>query len=260
MPGADGTLAASRLSQARPDGLTVALIPVEAAVTRVLAMATPYVASEISGRLVVFEEPMALIAREGAPYDDLASLAEAARRGPVILGHDGLEPPSLSTLQVLALAKDMGVELKLKELPGLGPAHLREPRQTAPVIDVMAWPLSEVRSFSQPGLALKILAVLVDRYDGPCAPPGKALADQGRASPVHNLAALYEPSGPRGPMADRTLAAAESLFGSGAVKARLAADCLLPSELGLAGSEAALAAESAAQAGLFEALGLAPAD
>jgi tripartite-type tricarboxylate transporter receptor subunit TctC len=246
------------LAQAEPDGLTVGLIPVEAAITRELTLASPYTAAELSGRLVVFEEPWALVAGLGAPFDDLASLAAAAGRRPVVFGHSGLEHPTIPTLQVLALARDLGVELKTRRLPDLGLGSLKEGRPGEPVVDLLAWPLSEVRS--RIGTELKLVAVLADAYGGPCAPAEKALAAQGRRAAARGWSALYEPVGSRSPSADQTLAAAAAVLTEDEARRIMDERCLAPSELGLEGSPPALAAEYEAQAALLRALGLAPGD
>ena len=253
LPAGGGVVAASRLSQAGPDGSALGLLPVEAAITRALTLASPYASDEIGGRLVIFEEPFALIARHDAPYDDLSALAAASASLPVVLGHGGLERQALSTLQILAMFKSAGISYKTKLVLNLEPGRLTAAAagEDDAAIDVMAWPLSEVQGLEDAGSKVKILALLVDDYEGPCAPDGLSLSDQGRKLPIRNLVALYEPSGPQGGESELNMESAAAVLASDEARVLMAADCLKAVDLDLAASPGVLSGELEAQAALL---------
>jgi tripartite-type tricarboxylate transporter receptor subunit TctC len=259
MPGGGGVLAANRLVQSAADGLHLGLFGVEATITRELAVATPYTAAELRPVLVAWEAPWALIARASAPYGDLAGLARASSgEAPAVFGHGGLDRPSVSTVQVLGLARAMGMDLKPRRVAGLNPGHLAASPQAPPAIDVMAWPLSGLAEWTGRGHELKILAVLSTGYRGPCAPPEKSLAAQGLALPARQWTVLYEPAAVGPGLSRGTVETVAALLARPEAAALMEADCLAATGLGPERASEAIEEERRVQAALMTELGLGP--
>jgi tripartite-type tricarboxylate transporter receptor subunit TctC len=188
LPSGTGVPAAGLLTQAPADGSTLGILPLEASITRILTQSTPYLASELTGLLILYEEPYALIASSHAPFDNLSQLAAQAQKTPLTLGYNSPTGLSLPILQALSVSKQMGFELKAKFSNALTPESLINDSN----IDLMLVPLSETFGLLQKGV--KVVAVLADDFQRQCAPNIESLSDLGLKIEIHNFTAIYGPA------------------------------------------------------------------
>jgi hypothetical protein len=252
-PEGSGVRAAIKLMEADPGERVLGLLTAEVAITRTLTMASPYAPEEILGRLVVFEEPWALVAGVEAPFSNLSELAAASLKAPLSFGELNLGFPALSSLQAMGIFKSAGARVETKPVASLDPSLLIG---SEPQADLLALPLSLVRR-DKPGPAgVKIVAVLADGYEGPCASKALSLSNQKLKLPVRNLAALYEREGPKPPDAESLVEAAALVLEKSEARSLLAESCLIASEAGLSASPRLLSEEFEAQEALLASLGL----
>jgi hypothetical protein len=253
-PQGSGVRAAIRLSEAEPGERVLGLLTAEAAITRTLTMASPYAPEELLGRLVLFEEPFALVAKSEAPFSNLSELAAQSLKAPLSFGELSLGFPSLPSLQAMGIFKSAGASVEFKPVASLDPSRLTG---AEPEVDLLALPLSMVRR-DQPGPAgVKIVAVLADFYEGPCASEALSLSNQKLKLPARNLAALYEREGPKPPDSESLVEAAALVLESSGANELLAEGCLMAAGAGLSASPRLLNDQFEAQEALLASLGLA---
>ncbi len=108
--GAGGTIGATQLSKAKPDGYNLGFMPVGTTTTQPHIRKTAYNDKSWEPICLVSQSAQYVFVPEDSPYKTIQELAEGAKTETVITG--GPPPGSLHHLGQLAVAKSLGVEFK----------------------------------------------------------------------------------------------------------------------------------------------------
>jgi tripartite-type tricarboxylate transporter receptor subunit TctC len=280
-----GVLAANRLSLAHPDGSLLGIFPLSAVITRTAENRTPYILDNFEPVFLPWSQPQALLAPRAAPFSNLDQLAAAPADQKITLYHSGLDPMEPGTLLALALARRMNIfdRLELAEKENLSPEILSG---GVSVYSLLAWPLDQLNQLNQPDQAgqtdqtnqteqinqaeqtdpagqpgraaagrYKIIAVLADSYQGPCAPAGLDLQSQGRPGGlVADHTGFFYPANPIQQEAAGMAQILSELNRRPELTRMLDEKCLAPGRLDPEKTREVLLKEFTAQAGLLAAL------
>lgn len=97
-PGGGGVEGATAVSQAAADGYTIGSFVIDIPTMHIIQGNAAYNRNTFEPVGIFLTYPFALVAKADAPYDDLAGLAEYAKKNPVRLGHFGYDlVPTMAT-------------------------------------------------------------------------------------------------------------------------------------------------------------------
>jgi len=108
-PGGGGVEGATAVSQAAADGYTIGSFVIDIPTMHIIQGNAAYNRNTFEPVGIFLTYPFALVAKADAPYDDLAGLAEYAKKNPVRLGHFGYD--LVPTMATFAAARALNFSL-----------------------------------------------------------------------------------------------------------------------------------------------------
>lgn len=246
MPGAGGTISATKFSQSKPDGYTLAFLPAGTAVMQPNLRKVEYNENSFDPVCMTIDDPVGVSVGPDSPYNSLDELIEAARKGEV--SASGAAPGSFSHIGPVLLGR--GYDVQIKYVPHEGGAKAARSALGGQV-DMLADNVGLIKKFG-----LKPLAVLSGERAKTL--PDVPTIDELGGPPIRLSIwyGLFAPAGTPQPILDRLSAACKEATALDAYMDSVQAAAYTPRYLDSAEFKAFFQEQYRGNATLFQEIGL----